>query len=73
MFDERRFNACLALNGMTKAALAEKLGMNEATLYRKLQRGGDFTRAEINRMIDLLHIENPNEIFFAKELAYPQD
>lgn len=73
MFDERKFNACLALNGISKKQLAAELGMNEATLYRKLQRKGDFSREEINKMISFLKIDNPEEIFFAEQLAYTQD
>lgn len=69
MFDERRFNAQLVLKGMTKLELAEKLGMKESTLYRKIKRGGDFSRAEIEKMNEILDFDNPMDVFFAKELA----
>lgn len=73
MFDERRFKAQLALAGISQKELARTLGINEATLYRKIHRGGDFTREEINRMLKILKIDDPNDIFFAKELAYTQE
>jgi DNA-binding NtrC family response regulator len=65
MFNVRLFEAQLALIGITKAELAEKLGINPSTLTRKLQRDGDFTREEINEMIKILDIEHPETIFFA--------
>ena len=49
--------------------LAERLNINESTLYRKINADGDFSREEINIMIEYLEIDNPSEIFFAKKLA----
>ena len=69
MFDERRFRAQLALVGISMKALADILGINESTLYRKVKDDGAFTREEINKMIDALKIEDPKAIFFANELA----
>lgn len=69
MFDKRRFKAQIALKGKRLKDIAEVLGIKESTLYRKLKRDGDFTRAEINILIIYLEIERPEEIFFAKELA----
>lgn len=65
MFNMAEFNAALARKGRTRKELAEILGINEVTLYRKLKRGGDFTREEINIMIDRLDISDPVGIFFA--------
>lgn len=73
MFDVRRFKAQMVLMGVTGKMLAEKLNINESTLYRKLNAGGDFTREEINIMIDYLKFDNPLEVFFAQELAYTQE
>lgn len=69
MFDERKFKAQLVLKGMSMKQLAKALNINESTLYRKIQQNGAFTREEINRIIDLLGIEHPEEIFFAQKLA----
>lgn len=68
MFNMAEFNAALARKGCTRKELAEMLDINEVTLYRKLKRGGDFTREEINIMIDRLDICDPVEIFFAEVL-----
>lgn len=69
MFDIKRFKAQLVLKGVTNKMLAEKLGINESTLYRKINADGDFSREEINIMIDFLDIDHPADIFFATELA----
>ena len=69
MFDKRRFMAQLALKGVTLKELAKNLEIDESTLYRKINNDGRFTRKEMNNMIDFLEIEDPNNIFFANELA----
>lgn len=72
MFDERRFRAQLVLTGISMKALADILDLNESTLYRKVKANGAFTREEINKMIDVLKIDDPKSIFFADELASTQ-
>lgn len=69
MFNEKLFKAQMVLQGLNVTELAGKMGINASTLYRKIKADGDFSRSEINQMIDILHIENPQEIFFAQELA----
>jgi DNA-binding Xre family transcriptional regulator len=69
VFDKRKFLAQMTLRNVSKKDLAEKLGINEVTLYRKINNDGYFTRAEINKLIEVLSIENPAEIFFAEKLA----
>lgn len=69
MFDRNRFLAQMTLKGVTKKELAQYLGINELTLYRKINNDGSFTRAEINKIITFLHIEDPAAIFFADKLT----
>lgn len=69
MFKENEFRAQVMRAGKTYRELAEYLGINESTLYRKVKADGSFTREEINKIITFLGIENPKEIFFAEELA----
>lgn len=69
MFDKNRFKAQMALVGMTSKELAARLEMNESTLYRKINNNGSFSRAEIGQIVTILKIENPQDIFFAQELA----
>ena len=69
MFDKKKFKSQLVLAGISAKELAEKLGINESTLYRKINEDGRFTRKEINDMISILHIVDAKEIFFAEKLA----
>ena len=73
MFDERRFRAQLILAGVSMKELADKLGINESTIYRKIKQDGAFTREEINTMIEFLNISDPKDIFFTDKLAATQD
>lgn len=73
MFNKRLFEAHLVLAGMSKGELAVSLGINPATLSKKLQRDGDFTREEINKIIKILNIDDPKEIFFAENNAETQE
>lgn len=72
MFNKRKFMAQLALNGMTQRDLARELGINESTLYRKIIADGDFSRKEINMIVEILKIEDPVPIFFDSELTETQ-
>ena len=69
MFNKNKFKAQLVLKGYTMKYVAEALGINVATIYRKVNADGDFSRKEINTLIDILEIQNPSEIFFDDELA----
>lgn len=65
MFDKRKFKAQMVLAGITSKELAAKLDMNESTLYRKINADGNFTREEISKIVAVLQMDNPQEIFFA--------
>lgn len=53
-------------NGYSQSDIAKMLGITPKTFYEKMKIGV-FGSDEIQIMIDNLHIENPLEIFFAKE------
>lgn len=69
MFDQKRFKAQMVMMGISAKDIAAALSINESTFYRKIKANGDFTRSEINILIEVLKIENPECIFFSKELA----
>ena len=56
----------IVANGMTQQDVAKEIGIAPKTFYEKM-KNGVFGSDEIEIMIDLLHIENPVAIFFAKE------
>ncbi len=72
MFDKKRFKAQMILAGVTMKDLAEELGVDESTMYRKINLDGNFTREQINKLVQVLKIDTPMDIFFAQELAETQ-
>ena len=52
--------------GYTQAEFCREIGMAESTFIRKMKMG-TVTLKEAERMIELLEIKNPAEVFFAKE------
>ena len=65
MFDKNKFKASIVAAGKTVNDVALNLGLNEITLYRKINNDGAFTRKEIQEIIIFLEIKNPLDIFFA--------
>lgn len=66
MFDRAKFEECMRKSGVTKKSLAKKIGINESTLYRKINGGGDFDRNEMGLIVLALGVQSPMEIFFAE-------
>lgn len=64
-FDNRKFLAQMVLRNVKAEDVAKELGINPATFYRKLNKDGEFTRSEIQKLIEFLNIEKPMDIFFA--------
>lgn len=69
MFNKNKFKAQVILSGKTLSDVANILGINLVTLYRKMNGESDFYRNEIQILCEFLKIENPSEIFFAKEVT----
>lgn len=67
MFRVSEFNALLARKEITREKIASLLGINIATLYRKINGTSDFTRQEIQtiRLAFGLNAEEVDAIFFA--------
>lgn len=64
MFDYKKFKAELIIKGKNMKDVANVLGINEATLYRKVNGCSDFYRREIQLICNYLDIEDPSDIFF---------
>lgn len=52
-------------NGMTLAETAAKIGISESSMYRKM-KNNTFGLCEAEKLITVLHIEKPEDIFFGK-------
>ena len=56
----------IAKNGLCQSDIALKIGITPKTFYAKM-KNGVFGSDEIEIMIDVLKIDDPAKIFFAKE------
>ena len=71
MFNKNLLKAKLIEKGLSVIDLCNELGICEATFYRKLSRNGDFSRIEIEKIVNKLNLvgHERDNIFFAKQLA----
>ena len=60
-----KLRGIIAENRMTQQDVAKAIGITPKTFYEKM-KNGVFGSDEIEIMIDLLKIEDPASIFFAK-------
>ena len=67
MINANLIRAKIVENGMTQAQLAERIGMCSKTFSLKMA-SGKFGLDEVEKMIKVLSIEDPNRYFFAKEV-----
>lgn len=68
MVNTNKLRGVIAQNGKTQSDVAKMIGMTPKTFYMRMQKGV-FGSDEIQIMIDKLNIDNPMEIFFAKEVT----
>ena len=66
MVDVNKLKGKMVEKGYTIKEMAVELGVHKDTLGRKL-RAGKFGTDEVEKFIEVLGIENPVEIFFAKK------
>lgn len=68
MFDEPLFRYMMNRKKFSMSAVADQLGMNEVTLYRKIKGKSDFSRAEIQALKSILGMSNAEciSVFFAE-------
>ena len=66
MIDTNALKGAIVTKGLTQEEVAKKIGIQPQTFYRKMDRG-IFLSNEIEFMIDLLDIQDPVAIFFAKK------
>lgn len=68
MLNKKALRAAFALRGRTQGEVAAHIGISEKTFISRMKRGAFWTD-ECEKMIAFLQIENPSEIFFAKEVT----
>ena len=65
MVDTAKLRGIIAERGFSQRQVAKELGMAEKTFYTKMKTGV-FGTDEAEKLIDMLAIANPAEIFLAK-------
>lgn len=68
MIDTNELRGLIAKNGLSQTKVAEALGIAPKTFYCKMKKGV-FDSDEMEDMIQILHIEEPCKIFFAKNVT----
>lgn len=68
MIAVNKLRGIIVENGMTQKEVAEKLGMSQKTFYNKMKKGV-FGTDEVEKMVSVLSIENPADIFFANKVT----
>lgn len=54
--------------GLTQKQVAQKMGLSLQSLNSKLNEKRPITVAEAYQLTEILHLENPTEIFFAHDV-----
>lgn len=68
MFKANAVKGLMAYNGYTLEKLAAEMGLSARTLSIKLnKKPNTFTHDELVKMVEILHITEPGEIFFARK------
>ena len=66
MIKVNELRSIIVKNNMSQKDVAKAIGITPKTFYLKMDKGV-FGSDEIEKMINLLNIEKPSDIFFAKE------
>ena len=68
MIDTNALRGIIVARGTTQQDVARSIGMTPKTFYSKMKKGV-FGSDEMEKMIEVLSIDNPGAIFFAKEVT----
>lgn len=70
--DVKALRAKMVLRGMSVYGLAERIGIDSTTLYKKLRGATEFTQSEISKIANVLGMSREEilAVFFAEEVSY---
>ena len=68
MVDTAKLKAAWVAKGKTQEEVAKIIGISSKTMSFRMKKGV-FGSDEMERMINALDIENPSDIFFAKDVT----
>ncbi|MEG1876722.1 MAG: hypothetical protein RRY99_16355 [Flavobacterium sp.] len=72
MLDTKKLKIRMLELNKRPAEIAEYLKINTTTFYRKTNGTSEFDRSEMEKLNEILLLEDPTEIFFAKDITQTQ-
>lgn len=64
--NEAKLLQVMADRKITKVEICRELGISRSAFYRKCKGITEFTQGEIQKIVDILSLDSPMEIFFAR-------
>lgn len=64
-----RLKSQMVLKGYTNDKLSKQLGISNSAFSKKLTQKVEFSRIEIEQLIDILEIDDPCEFFFKAKVS----
>lgn len=68
----RLLRAKIVEMGFTQSTLADAIGISQMSLSRKINGLREFRLSEACKICEILHIENPSQIFFTDDIPNMQ-
>lgn len=71
MTDCKKLNDAISASGITKTAIARKMKLSRAGLYKKLCNKSEFKQSEMEKLSKILRLsqKQEREIFFASDVV----
>lgn len=72
MINVAKLKGLIVERGTTQQSVADSIGIDRSTFYRKMKKGGDFSVEEAKRIKEEVPLTDSEaiEIFFGKEVAF---
>ena len=64
-----RLKSQMVLNGYTNEKLSKELGISKSAFSKKLTGKVEFSRYELEKLIEILDIDDPREFFFKARVS----
>ena len=74
LIDTNKLKGAIVANGKDQKQIAEELGIDKSTFYRKMKEGGTFSIGEASRMAEIIPLSDAEAIaiFFNGRVAQMQ-
>ena len=59
----------MTIRGITKSQLCSVLGISRSAFYKKCNGKSEFTRIEIQKIVDYMKLDTPVGIFFDEKVS----